>query len=428
MLHGGEIYNSIEIKYDFSVNINPLGIPENVLTSLRESLSLLTRYPDQECGDLRRALEQYTGIPARQILCGNGASELIEAAVRALHVRKILLTAPSFSGYRHAAESCGCEILYHTLRREEDFALTDRYMEDLVQAPDLAILCSPANPIGNRIDPDLLRRIAETCERQGTWLMVDECFLGFLPDEAQRTMRRFLVQEDSCKKTDGMKGNRSGDLANRSGDLANHSDDLANHPDEPANHPDDLANHSGDPVNQPDEPEKESGADGPVQSPKAPLRRLLVLDAFTKRFAMPGIRLGYLMAADPAVLAGIHARQPEWSVSLPAQIAGIAALETALESGSEYMEKARSLIAAERKKMTAALEKAGCRVFPGEANYIFFSSEKDLYEPLLQKGILIRRCDNYPGLQKGDYRIAVLRPEENRVLLEAIAEILADER
>ena len=200
MLHGGEIYNSIEVRYDFSVNINPLGIPENVLRSLRENLSLLTQYPDQECRELRLALEKHTGVPASQILCGNGASELIEAAVRGLHVQKILLTAPSFSGYRHAAESHGCQILYHGLRREDNFALTDRYLEDLVQKPDLAILCSPSNPIGNRIAPDLLVRIAETCEKQGTWLMVDECFLGFLADEDRRTMRRFLVPSEAFQR------------------------------------------------------------------------------------------------------------------------------------------------------------------------------------------------------------------------------------
>ena len=329
MLHGGEIYNNIVVRYDFSVNINPLGIPENVLRSLQEKLSLLTQYPDQECRKLRLALEKRTGVPAQQILCGNGASELIEAAVRGLHAGRILLTAPSFSGYRHAAESHGCEILYHDLRREENFALTERYLEDLAQKPD--------------------RIFVMFCESQGTWLMVDECFLGFLPDEDQRTMRRFLVPSASYQQ----------------------------------------------------------------------FQRLLVLDAFTKRFAMPGIRLGYLMAANPEILEIIHAQQAEWSVSLPAQIAGLAALET----GKEYIETARTLVASERAKMAAALEKFGCRVFPGEANYIFFSCEKELYEPLLQRGILIRRCDNYPGLEKGDYRAAVLRPEENQVLLGALAEI-----
>ncbi|MDO5476782.1 MAG: histidinol-phosphate transaminase [Eubacteriales bacterium] len=376
MLHGGEIYNSIEVRYDFSVNVNPLGIPENVLRSLQENLSLLTQYPDQECRELRLALEKFTGIPSRQILCGNGASELIEAAVRGLQVSRILLTAPSFSGYRHAAQSHGCEILYHALRREENFALTDRYLEDLARKPDLAILCSPSNPIGDRIDPDLLCRIAETCERQGTWLMVDECFLGFLPDEDQRTMRRFLVPTASFQQYQRL-----------------------------------LV------------PTASFQQFQRLLVPSASFQqfqRLLVLDAFTKRFAMPGIRLGYLMAADPDVLEMIHAQQPEWSVSIPAQIAGLAALET----GREYMETARALAASERARMAAVLEKLGCRVFPGEANYIFFSCKIELYEPLLQRGILIRRCDNYPGLEKGDYRVAVLRPEENQVLAGALTEII----
>ena len=384
MLHGGEIYNSIEVKYDFSININPMGIPENVLRSLCGKLSLLTQYPDQECRELRLALEKYTGVPARQILCGNGASELIEAAVRGLHVSRILLTAPSFSGYRHAAESHNCEILYHELRREDNFSLTDRYLEDLEQKPDLAILCSPSNPIGDRIDADLLFRIAETCEQQGTWLMVDECFLGFLQDEGQRTMRRFLLppSEVVYEKTE------------------------------------DNAEHCNSNLKKGENEARGTGALREIR--EGVFQHLLVLDAFTKRFAMPGIRLGYLMAADPAILAEIHAQQPEWSVSLPAQLAGLAALET----GSKYMETACALVASERKKMAAALEKLGCRVFPGEANYIFFSCEKDLYEPLLQRGILIRCCDNYRGLQKGDYRVAVLRREENEVLLGALTEIL----
>ena len=223
MLHGGEIYNNIVVRYDFSVNINPLGIPENVLRSLQEKLSLLTKYPDQECRKLRLALEKRTGVPAQQILCGNGASELIEAAVRGLHAGRILLTAPSFSGYRHAAESHGSEILYHDLRREENFALTERYLEDLAQKPDLAILCSPSNPIGNRIAPDLLVRIAETCEKQGTWLMVDECFLDLseggvsLRSRLEEWPGLFLLK--AFTKSYGMAGLRLGYCLTADGDL-----------------------------------------------------------------------------------------------------------------------------------------------------------------------------------------------------------------
>lgn len=347
MLHGGEIHNCAKIEYDFSVNINPLGIPESVVRKLCENAAAMMQYPDQECRELCKALEEFTGVPERRILCGNGASELIEAAVRGLGARSILLAAPSFSGYQHAAKAAGAQILWHTLRREDGFALTPAYLDDLAKGPDLAILCSPANPVGNRIDPELLTRIARTCGEQGTWLLVDECFIGFMADEEQTTMRR-LIGAPECGG------------------------------------------------------------------------RLLVLDAFTKRFAMPGIRLGYLMGRDPEVLARIHAQQPEWSVSVPAQIAGVAALE----ADRSYLESARSLIASERTKMEAAMRALGLGVFPGEANYIFFSSGTELHEPLLAKGILIRRCGNYRGLEENDYRVAVLRPRENEILLQAMEEIL----
>ena len=348
MIHGGEIYGRPEIKYDFSINVNPLGIPEGVRGRLRDHFAMLEQYPDPDCRELRGALEKSTGVPAGQILCGNGASELIEAAVRAIRPRSILLTAPSFAGYRHAAEGAGAEIRYHRLYREENLDLTQRYLDDLASCPDMAILCSPANPVGNLIDRALLMRIVQDCERRGIWLMVDECFLGFAADGEERTMRRLLA------------------------------------------------------------------ADG-EERPK----RLLVLDAFTKRFAMPGIRLGYLMASDPGILQKIHAQQPEWSVSVPAQVAGLAALETE----REYMERARGLVKSERTRMAQALKRLGCRVFPGEADFLFFSSETELFEPLLSRGFLIRRCDNYEGLKKGDYRIAVRRPEDNSRLLRALEEI-----
>ncbi|MBQ2641242.1 MAG: aminotransferase class I/II-fold pyridoxal phosphate-dependent enzyme [Lachnospiraceae bacterium] len=406
MLHGGEIYDTQAVQYDFSVNINPLGLPDTVRGALVGALDSLTQYPDQECRALRQALAQYTGVPADRILCGNGASELIEAAVRALHPGNILLTAPSFSGYRHAAEGAGVEIRYHMLRREEDFALTDRYLEDLTPDTDMAILCSPANPVGNLIEPDLLTRIVETCEEREIWLMVDECFLGFVSDEEARTTRRFLVEPE---------GRFSGPLEN-----------------------------------QEENPEGQfSGSSRRMPENRfLPARHLLVLDAFTKRFAMPGIRLGYLMAADPAILLRIHAQQPEWSVSLPAQAAGCAALAAegikayemeakgsdaistdaistdAKSSEGTYLEAARHMIASERRKMVKALAEMGCRVFPGNANFIFFSSEKELYRRLLARGFLIRNCDNYPGLGRGDYRIAVLRPEQNDALLQAMREIL----
>ena len=73
--------------------------------------------------------------------------------------------------------------------------------------------------------------------------------------------------------------------------------------------------------------------------------------------------------------------------------------------------------------MAAELEKLGLSVCPSQVNYLLLKSPADLYGPLLERGILIRDCANYRGLGPGWYRTAVKRPEENRLLLAALAEI-----
>ncbi|MBE6007309.1 MAG: aminotransferase class I/II-fold pyridoxal phosphate-dependent enzyme [Sarcina sp.] len=409
MIHGGEIYGTDRISYDFSVNLNPLGIPENVYRKLGELREELMEYPDQECRQLRQALSACMEVKEDQILCGNGASELIEAAVRALGGRRILVTAPSFSGYRHAAQGAGAELLYHELRREEDFALTDRFLQDLDRQPDMAILCSPANPVGNLIDRELLEKIACACADRDIWLMVDECFLGLTGEEKTRTMRRFFARETGSPEEPGQifQGQETAGQKARGQETAGREI-------------------SGqETAGQKARGQETAGREmsgGQVSAPgKRRIRdRLLVLDAFTKRFAMPGIRLGWLAADDPAVLDRIRAQQTEWSVSVPAQTAGLAALEQA----DLHLERACHMIREERRMLENFLRIHGCRVFPGQANYIFFTSAKDLVRPLLDRGILIRDCSNYPGLTRGDYRIAVKTPEDNAVLMEALEEIL----
>jgi threonine-phosphate decarboxylase len=69
------------------------------------------------------------------------------------------------------------------------------------------------------------------------------------------------------------------------------------------------------------------------------------------------------------------------------------------------------------------LSKLGVRVYPSEANYLLLESQLPLFDRLLERGILIRHCDNYVGLGQDFYRIAVRTPKENQVLIEALEEI-----
>lgn len=144
----------------------------------------------------------------------------------------------------------------------------------------------------------------------------------------------------------------------------------------------------------------------------------VVLRAFTKTFAIPGVRLGYAVCSG-SLAARIQRELPEWNLSVFAQYAGLAALEP-----SGYMAASVEMIAQEREYLTAELKKLGLRVFPSDANYILFQSrDRELHRKLLDKGILIRDCRDYHGLTAGFYRAAVRTRRENTALLRCLRNI-----
>ena len=72
------------------------------------------------------------------------------------------------------------------------------------------------------------------------------------------------------------------------------------------------------------------------------------------------------------------------------------------------------------------LEALGIRVVSGEADFLMIYTTQPIYDSLLAKGILIRNCENFRGLGEGYYRIAVKKHEENKVLLQELAQITAE--
>ncbi len=163
----------------------------------------------------------------------------------------------------------------------------------------------------------------------------------------------------------------------------------------------------------------EGGETDPMTGKLETYRNLLILKAFTKSYGMAGLRLGYCLSADQALLTAMSSQTQPWNVSIPAQRAGVAALRE-----KAFLERACKIIHTQRPVLLAALTRLGFRVIPSRTNYILFHSERELAAPLLEKGIQIRSCDNYPGLSQGWYRIAVKGPEENEKLIHAMEEIV----
>ncbi len=147
---------------------------------------------------------------------------------------------------------------------------------------------------------------------------------------------------------------------------------------------------------------------------------LILLKAFTKTYAMAGLRLGYALTANAGLRDRLRGRRQPWSISIPAQMAGLAALKETV-----YVEKARKLIRQERPWLAGELQKLGLAVYPGAANYLFFQGPEDLARECAKRGILIRDCRNYRNLRAGDFRAAVRTHEENEELVRVLKECVA---
>ena len=161
-------------------------------------------------------------------------------------------------------------------------------------------------------------------------------------------------------------------------------------------------------------------ADGWTAKPLLESGNLVILKAFTKLYGMAGVRLGYALSADTALLDAMqHTGQP-WAVSSLAQAAGLAALDE-----TAYVEQVRALIAAQRPLLASGLRALGLRVLDGRANYLLFQGPETLGETLRQKGVVLRSCANYPGLDGSWYRTAVRTAAENEQLLQTLSEVFS---
>ena len=169
--------------------------------------------------------------------------------------------------------------------------------------------------------------------------------------------------------------------------------------------------------------------------------RLIIVRSFTKSFSIPAIRLGYFISGDAVLVNTIEKSLPEWNVSLPAQVAGEQCL-----IASDKLQNDVIRIKALRNKLVRELSNLGIKCYNSCTNYILFVERDGLYEKLLKKGILIRDCSDYRGIDEikkeiicqnmngeisggrgmGIYRIAVKTQEENDIFIEALRNVLKD--
>ena len=152
----------------------------------------------------------------------------------------------------------------------------------------------------------------------------------------------------------------------------------------------------------------------------------VVLNAFTKFYGMAGLRLGYALCFSRELARRLSCALRPWAVDAAAQRAGVAVLTDELHSldgmaESQWTAATRGLVSAERPRLVSALQGAGFHVEPGEANFILFrADDTGLEKKLLPRGIAVRSCADFFGLDSHWYRIAVRGAEDNARLISAL--------
>ena len=219
LVHGGD-WAGYRAQYgqdalDLSANVSPLGLPEGVTKAITAALATADRYPDPLCRALRAKLAVHEKVPMEHILCGNGAADLIFRLVWAAKPRTALLPAPTFAEYAAALETAGCTVRRHFLQEKEDFAVTEAFVSAVDEDTDMVFLCQPNNPTGQLTPLPLVEALLRRCEACGALLVVDECFLDFLPDADGWTAKSLLESGDlvilkAFTKLYGMAGVRLG--------------------------------------------------------------------------------------------------------------------------------------------------------------------------------------------------------------------------
>lgn len=177
-IHGGDIYRN-RVEIDFSVNVNPLGIPETVKKAMHKAVEVCGHYPDINNDRLKQEVSRMKHVPEEYLLFGNGASELFMAIVHAVRPEKTVIPVPSFYGYEYAANCQDGEIVYWETGRENGFRLTEEIYVVLTEGVDLLFLANPNNPTGGRMDRGMVRGLLRHCRDKGIYVVMDECFIEF---------------------------------------------------------------------------------------------------------------------------------------------------------------------------------------------------------------------------------------------------------
>ena len=385
--HGGNIYKIFREKnikkiLDYSSNINPYGIPESLKKRITENLEILERYPDPDYVELREKLAYLNKVDISNIILGNGATEIIFLFMKVINPKKILIVSPTFGEYERAVKATerveDSSILRDSNKKkydEKSFGKQKIEIEhfELKENDDFKLnIDNLKNELAKKYD---LLIICNPNNPTGKFLKLDETE-EILKECNKYNTKLFIDEAFIDFLEDGM---------------------------------------------------KES-----IINAKENKQNLFVTRAFTKFFAISGLRLGYGIYFDKKLEKGISEKKEPWSVNNIAEMAGLTVLDD-----TEYIEKTLKWITEEKTYVYEKLNEInGIKPYKTEVNFITVKIEdnfilkglnvKILRGKMIEKGILIRDASNFKFLDERFFRLAIKNRKNNDRVIETLKKIFDD--
>src|SRR3989304_4127769 len=156
-------------------NENPYGCSPKVYQALA-TYPYYHNYPDPEQRELRKALEEYTGLGRQHIVCGMGSDELIYLILRLCLEPgdEVINCPPTFGMYTFSTDVCGGKAV--DVPRTEDFSLNMAGIgRALTKKTKVIFVASPNNPTGNTASENEIMELVDT----GKIVVVDEAYFEF---------------------------------------------------------------------------------------------------------------------------------------------------------------------------------------------------------------------------------------------------------
>jgi len=379
--HGGNIYKIFREKnikeiLDYSSNINPYGIPESLKKRITENLEILERYPDPDYVELRQKLSNLNKVNLSDIILGNGATEIIFLFMKVINPKKILIVSPTFGEYERAVKATEIpgDIVSLSYSNGDNKNIENKEIEieyfELKESDDFNLnIGNLKNQLEKKYD---LLIICNPNNPTGKFLKLAQT--EEILKECNKYDTKLFIDEAFIEfLADGMKESIINTEENK--------------------------------------------------------KNLFVTRAFTKFFAIPGLRLGYGMYFDKELEQKISEKKEPWSVNNIAELAGLTVLDD-----TEYIEKTLKWITKEKIYMYEKLnEISGIKVYETEVNFITGKIDEKLFleglnvkvlrEKMLEQGILIRDASNFKFLDERFFRLAIKDRASNDRVIEAMKEI-----